>query len=118
MLTERYLGGVPGGSRAARDGKLGPSQLNDDTLAAVRALDEIARGRGQTLAQLAISWVLRDDRVTSALIGASSVEQLEANVAAVENLSFDDDELARIDEYAIDRDINLWAASSAVGADD
>ena len=118
VLTDRYLGGVPGGSRAARDGSLAPSQLNDDTLAAVRALDEIARGRGQTLAQLAISWVLRDDRVTSALIGASSVEQLEANVAAVENLSFDDDELARIDEYAIDRDINLWAASSAVGADD
>ena len=118
VLTDRYLGGVPGGFAGGADGSLAPSQLNDDTLAAVRALDEIARGRGQTLAQLAISWVLRDDRVTSALIGASSVEQLEANVAAVENLSFDDDELARIDEYAIDRDINLWAASSAVGADD
>jgi L-glyceraldehyde 3-phosphate reductase len=117
LLTDRYLGGVPTSSRAAREGSMSTSQLSDDTLAAVRALDEIAKGRGQTLAQLAISWALRDERVTSALIGASSVEQLEANVAAAENLSFDDDELARIDEYAIDRDINLWAPSSAVGAD-
>ena len=118
LLTDRYLGGVPSGSRAARAGSLATSQLSDPTLAAVRALDEIARERGQTLAQLAISWVLRDSRITSALIGASSVEQLEANVAAADKLSFGDDELARIDELAIDRGINLWAGSSAVGADE
>lgn len=118
LLTDRYLGGVPSGSRAARAGSLATSQLSDPTLAAVRALDEIARERGQTLAQFAISWVLRDSRITSALIGASSVEQLEANVAAADKLSFGDDELARIDELAIDRGINLWAGSSAVGADE
>ena len=115
MLTDRYLGGVPSESRAARDGSLAKSQLTDETLVAVRALDEIANDRRQTLAQLAISWVLRDPRVTSALIGASSVEQLEANVEAAANLSFDQDELALIDEHALDRGINLWAASSAVG---
>ena len=78
----------------------------------MRALNEIAAGRGQSLAQMAIAWILRDQRVTSALIGASSVEQLEANVAALDRLDFSDDELAEIDRYATEADINLWARSS------
>jgi L-glyceraldehyde 3-phosphate reductase len=89
--------------------------LSDDTLARVRGLNEIASGRGQTLAQLALSWALRDERVTSVLIGASSVEQLDDNLAAVQNLAFSAEELAAIDEFAGDRDIDLWAASSRVG---
>jgi L-glyceraldehyde 3-phosphate reductase len=88
--------------------------VNDETLAAIRALTDVAESRGQSLAQLALSWVLRNREVTSALIGASSVAQLEANVAAIENLSFTDAELAEIDSYATDKGINLWAPSSAV----
>jgi L-glyceraldehyde 3-phosphate reductase len=113
MLTDRYLEGVPAGSRAAQGTSLTPDMLTDDALRHVRALNEMAMARGQSLAQMAIAWVLRDPRVTSALIGASSVEQLEANVAAIEQLAFSDDELATIDRHAVDAGINLWAPSSA-----
>ena len=113
MLTDRYLDGIPPDSRAAREGTaLDAERLNDETLAKVRALNEIAASRGQSLAQMAIAWILRD-RVTSALIGASSVEQLETNVAALDRLDFSDDELADIDRYATEADINLWARSSS-----
>ena len=113
MLTDRYLDGIPPDSRAAREGTaLDADLLNEETLAKVRALNEIAASRGQSLAQMALAWVLRDPRVTSALIGASSVEQLEANVAALDRLDFSDDELAEIDRYATEADINLWARSS------
>jgi L-glyceraldehyde 3-phosphate reductase len=113
MLTDRYLDGIPSDSRAGREGTaLDAERPNEETLAKVRALNEIAAGRGQSLAQMAIAWILRDQRVTSALIGASSVEQLEANVAALERLDFSDDELTDIDRYATEADINLWARSS------
>jgi L-glyceraldehyde 3-phosphate reductase len=112
MLTDRYLDGIPPDSRASRHGSLSPDLINDQALAKIRALNEIALRRGQTLAQLALAWTLRDPRVTSALIGASSVEQLEANVAALDKLDFSDEELAEIDQYATEADINLWAASS------
>ncbi len=112
MLTDRYLDGIPPDSRAARDGTaLDSERLDEETLVKVRALNKIAAGRGQSLAQMAIAWILRD-RVTSALIGASSVEQLEANVAALDRLDFSDDELAEVDRYATEADINLWARSS------
>jgi len=114
MLTDRYLHGIPKGSRASRNATLSPSLLTDETLEKVRALNELAKGRSQTLAQMALAWALRDPRVTSALAGASSVEQLEANVSALERLDFSDDELAEIDKYATDSDINLWARSSSV----
>jgi L-glyceraldehyde 3-phosphate reductase len=112
MLTERYLDGVPEDSRVATGGALSRDFLTEENLARVRALADIARRRGQSLAQMAIAWTLRDPRVTSALIGASSVEQLEQNVAATERLDFDDDELAEIDRHAVDSGINLWAESS------
>jgi L-glyceraldehyde 3-phosphate reductase len=112
MLTEKYLDGVPEDSRAAQDRFLKRDFLTEENLARVRALAKIARGRGQSLAQLAIAWTLRDERVTSALIGASSVEQLEQNVAALDRLDFSDDELAEIDRHAVDSGINLWAESS------
>ena len=108
LLTDKYLEGIPSGSRASRDLSLSPSQLDEPTLAKVRALNAVAAGRGQSLAQLAIAWVLRDARVTSALIGASSVEQLEANVAALDGPPFSDDELAEIDRHATESDINIW----------
>ena len=114
MLTDRYLDGIPPDSRAAREGTaLDSERLNEETLAKVRALNEIAASRGQSLAQMAIAWILRHQGVTSALIGASSVEQLEANVAALDRLDFSDDELAEIDRYATEADINLWARSSS-----
>jgi len=113
LLTSRYLGGVPEGSRASRDGSLGRGQLSDETLAKVRALNDIAARRGQSLAQLAIAWTLRDARVTSALIGASSVTQLEENLATTARLDFSTEELADIDRYARDAGINIWARSSA-----
>jgi L-glyceraldehyde 3-phosphate reductase len=114
MLTDRYLDGIPPDSRAAREGTaLDSERLNDETLAKVRALNEVAAGRGQSLAQMAIAWILRHQGLTSALIGASSVEQLEANVAALDRLDFSDDELAEIDRYATEADINLWARSSS-----
>jgi len=110
MLTDKYLDGIPEGSRASRPGSLSPDLLTKQTLAKIGALNEIAGRRGQTLAQLAVAWVLRDPRVTSALVGVSSVEQLEANVAAL--LDFGEDELAEIDRYATESDINIWAAAS------
>jgi L-glyceraldehyde 3-phosphate reductase len=112
MLTDRYLDGIPADSRASRHGSLSPDLIDEQALAKIRALNEIASRRGQTLAQLALAWTLRDPRVTSALVGASSVEQLEANVAALDRLDFSDEELAEIDQYATEADINLWAASS------
>ena len=112
MLTDKYLNGIPPGSRAAQDGSLSPDLLTDDALARIRALNEIAGRRGQSLAQLAIAWTLRDARVTSSLIGASSVEQLEANVAALDRLDFTAEELAEIEQYAADTGINIWEASS------
>src|SRR4051794_24248373 len=113
MLTDRYLEGIPEDSRAAQDKSLDPGFLNDENLTRIRALNEIAQGRGQTLAQLAVAWVLRDPRVTSALVGASSVRQLENTVAALERLDFSDDELAAIDRHAVESGINLWARSSS-----
>ena len=112
MLTDKYLDGIPEGSRASWPSSLSPELLTDNALAKIRALNEIAAGRGQTLAQMALSWVLRDPRVTSALIGASSVAQLQANVEAISNLGFADEELAEIDRYATEAEINIWAASS------
>jgi len=113
MLTDKYLDGIPEGSRASRESSLSPDLLTPQALEKIRALNEIAERRGQSLAQMAVAWVLRDERVTSALVGASSVAQLEANVAALENLDFSTDELAEIDKYATDSGINLWAGSSS-----
>jgi L-glyceraldehyde 3-phosphate reductase len=113
MLTDKYLDGIPEGSRAARGYALSEDLLSAEALDKIRALNEIAQRRGQTLAQTALAWTLRDPRVTSALIGASSVGQLEENVAALDRLGFTDDELAEIDRYATDSDVNLWAGSSA-----
>jgi len=112
MLTSKYLDGIPEGSRASWPSSLSPHLITDEAIENIRALNDLAAGRGQTLAQMAIAWVLRDERVTAALIGASSVEQLEDNIAAVDRLGFTDDELAEIDRYAIDGAINIWAASS------
>jgi L-glyceraldehyde 3-phosphate reductase len=113
MLTDKYLDGIPEGSRASRESSLSPDLLTPEVLEKIRALNEIAGRRGQSLAQMAVAWVLRDERVTSALVGASSVAQLEANVAALENLDFSTDELAEIDKYATDSGINLWAGSTS-----
>ena len=112
MLTDRYLGGIPEDSRAAQDHFLKKDFINEENMARVQALNEIAQRRGQKLAQMAIAWVLRDPRVTSALIGASSVGQLETNVAALENLEFSAAELAEIDQHAVDAGINIWQQSS------
>jgi len=114
VLTDRYLAGVPAGSRASRPGTLSQELLSGETLAKVRALNEVAMRRGQTLAQMALAWTLRDARVTSALVGASSVAQLEQNVAALDSLDFSADELAELDRFATESDINLWAESSVV----
>ena len=113
VLTTKYLNGVPTGSRASRNDSLSQDQLSERTLAHVRALNAIAASRGQTLAQMAISWVLRDDRMTSALIGASSVSQLEENLAAAFKTSFTDEEIKAIDKDAVEAGINIWLASSA-----
>jgi L-glyceraldehyde 3-phosphate reductase len=113
MLTDRYLDGVPEGSRASQHGSLSPDLLTPQVVERIRGLNDIAARRGQTLAQLAIAWVLRDPRVTSALVGVSSVAQLEANVAALDRLDLDEAELAEIDRHATDSGINIWAASSA-----
>jgi L-glyceraldehyde 3-phosphate reductase len=113
LLTGKYASGIPDGSRASRDDSLSPDQLTPKTLAHVEALGKIAQSRGQSLAQLALSWALRDPRVTSVLIGASSVAQLEENLAAAGRGSFTDSELAEIDRDAVDAGINIWAASSA-----
>ncbi|MCW2947002.1 MAG: hypothetical protein JWR24_3719 [Actinoallomurus sp.] len=112
MLTDKYLDGVPEGSRASQGKSLSKSLLTDETLAHVRTLNDIAKQRGQSLAQMALAWTLRDPRVTSALIGASSVEQLEDSLGALERLDFTEDELAAIDHDAVEAGINIWAASS------
>ena len=112
MLTDKYLAGIPEGSRASWPSSLSSDLLTEQALAKIRALNEIAAGRGQTLAQMALAWALRDARVTSALIGASSVAQLESNVGALERLDFTADELVEIDRYATESDINIWAAPS------
>src|SRR6201996_1357634 len=112
VLTSRYLDGVPSGSRATRNGSLSADQLSERTLAHVRALNEIAGARGQTLAQMAVSWVLRDPRMTSALIGASSVTQLEEKLAAAAKTSFADEEIEAIDKDAVEAGINIWSKSS------
>ena len=111
LLTTKYLDGIPEGARASRDSSFKREWLTEENLARVRALNDIAQRRGQTLAQMAIAWVLRDERVTSALIGASSVAQLEENVAALERLDFSAEELAEIDRHASDAGIDLWARS-------
>jgi L-glyceraldehyde 3-phosphate reductase len=113
VLTGKYLGGIPEGSRASRNDSLTHDQLSEAALTHVRSLNAIAADRGQSLAQMAISWVLRDERVTSALIGASSVAQLEENLAAAAKTTFAPEEIAAIDKDAVDAGINIWAASSA-----
>jgi len=112
MLTDRYLSGIPADSRVATGGALSRDMLTEERLAHVRALAALADARGQSLAQLALAWALRDPRMTSLVIGASSVAQLDANLDALDNLGFADDELTAIDQYATDAGINLWAASS------
>ena len=108
MLTDRYLDGIPEGSRMAENSSLSSDFLNETNLANIRGLNDIARARGQSLAQMALAWAARDPRVTSVLIGASSVRQLEQNIAALEHQGFTDDELAAIDRYAVEGGIDLW----------
>jgi L-glyceraldehyde 3-phosphate reductase len=112
MLTDRYLNGIPEGSRAGEQKSLTPEWLTEENLAKIRGLNAIAERRGQSLAQLAIAWSLRDPRMTSVVLGASSVAQLENNLAALNNTEFTADELAEIDKYATESGINLWARSS------
>jgi L-glyceraldehyde 3-phosphate reductase len=112
LLTNRYLDGIPSDSRIATGGAMSSDMISEDNLARVRALAGLAEERGQSLAQMALAWALRDPRMTSLVIGASSVGQLEDDLAALDNLAFTDAELAAIDKYATDADVNLWAASS------
>ncbi len=112
LLTDRYLDGIPADSRVATGGAMSRDMLSENALARVRALAALAEERGQSLAQMALAWSLRDPRMTSLVIGASSVAQLEDDLAALDNLAFTDAELDAIDKYATDADINLWAASS------
>jgi L-glyceraldehyde 3-phosphate reductase len=112
MLTDKYLDGIPADSRVMRGQHLSEDMLTEEALRHVRALNEMARERGQTLAQMAIAWTLRDPRVTSSLIGASSVEQLEDSLGALDNLDFSSDELDAIDRHAVEAGINIWKASS------
>lgn len=114
LLTDRYLDGIPQGTRITAGTSMWEGMASDENLERVRGLAAIARERGQSLAQLAVAWTLRDTRMTSTLLGASSVAQLEETVKAVDNLAFTDDELAAIDEFAVDGDINLWAAQSEI----
>ena len=113
LLTDRYLDGIPADSRVATGGAMDRSMITDERLAQVRALASVAEARGQSLAQMALAWALRDPRMTSLVIGVSRVAQLEDNLAALDDLSFSDDELAAIDQHATDAGINLWSASSA-----
>ncbi len=113
LLTSKYLDGIPEDSRVRRGNYLSEELISDENLGRVRGLNELAQKRGQTLAQLAIAWALRDRRVTSALLGASSVKQLEDNVAALERLEFDLGELEEIDRHAVEGDVNIWEASSS-----
>jgi L-glyceraldehyde 3-phosphate reductase len=115
LLSDKYLGGVPAGSRAAKGGSFRREHLSENNLANVRALDGIARRRGQSLAQMAIAWVLRDRRVTSALIGASRFDQVRECLGALQNTEFTADELSQIDRHALDGELNLWAKSSEAG---
>ena len=108
MLTDKYLDGIPKGSRASWPSSLAPSLMTEQTVAKIRELNALATERGQTLAQMALAWVLRDERVTSALIGASSVAQLEDNVAGLDRLGLTDEELATIDRHATDSGIDIW----------
>ena len=112
MLTDKYLDGIPEGSRAAENSSLSPDLLTDEALAKIRALNEIAHGRGQSLAQLALAWTLRDPRMTTTLVGASSVAQLEDSLHALDNLALSAEELTEIDRYATDGGINIWSRSS------
>ena len=114
MLTDRYLDGIPADSHAARNASLDPSWLTERTLQHIRALNEIARGRGQSLAQMALAWTLRDPRVTSTLVGASSVAQLDDSLGALERLDFSEQELAEIERRTAEAGINLWAESAEV----
>jgi len=113
MLTDKYLDGIPANSRAAENSSLSPDLLTEETLAKIRGLNELAGRRGQSLAQMSLAWTLRDPRMTSTLIGASSVAQLEDSLGALQRLDFSDDELSEIDGYATDSSINLWARSSS-----
>jgi len=113
LLTDRYLDGIPADSRVATGGAMDRSMITDERLAQVRALASVAEARGQSLAQMALAWALRDPRMTSLVIGVSRVAQLEDNLAALDDLSFSDDELAAIDQHATDAGVNLWSASSA-----
>ncbi len=115
MLTGKYLGGIPEGSRAATQGTLERSMLSQQTLDHIRGLDAIAKRREQSLAQLALAWALRDERVTSLVIGASHVAQLEENVAALDHLDFTTDELAEIDRFAVDAGVDMWADARTGG---
>ena len=112
VLTDRYLEGIPEGSRASRNDSLSPDTLTEEALAKVKGLNAVAAGRRQSLAQMALAWTLRDPRITSTLLGASSVAQLEQNLAALENIEFSPDELDEIDRYAPESSVNLWTASS------
>jgi L-glyceraldehyde 3-phosphate reductase len=114
MLTKKYLGGVPADARAAKEGSFSSSMINDQNIAHIRALNDMAEARGQTLAQMAIAWVLRDPRVTSALIGARTVQQLEDSLGALNRLEFTPEELQRIDEHATEGGIDIWKTSSSV----
>jgi L-glyceraldehyde 3-phosphate reductase len=118
MLSSKYLNGVPEDSRAARTGSLSQRLLTPENIERIRALNTIAQRRGQTLAQMSIAWVLRDPRVTSALIGARSVAQLDDSLDAVNNLGFTAEELAEIDRHATDGGIDLWRVSSKFGEGD
>jgi L-glyceraldehyde 3-phosphate reductase len=118
MLSSKYLGGVPEDARAAKGGSLGERLLTPENIERIRALNTLAQGRGQTLAQMAIAWALRDKRVTSALIGARTVAQLEDSLAAVKRLDFSESELAEIDRHATDGGVDLWRVSSKLGSGD
>jgi L-glyceraldehyde 3-phosphate reductase len=115
MLTNKYLHGIPEDSRASENHYFSKSLLTEENLANIASLNEIAKARGQSLAQMALAWTLRDPRVVSTLIGVSRVKQLEENVAALNNLDFSDEELSEINKYAREGDINLWAQSSDHG---
>ncbi|MFL6734498.1 MAG: L-glyceraldehyde 3-phosphate reductase [Sphingomicrobium sp.] len=114
LLTRKYIGGVPDDARAAKAGSFTPDMVTEDNIRRIRALNDIAESRGQTLAQMALAWVLRDPRVTSALIGARTVQQLDDSLGALEKLDFSSDELSRIDEYAQEGGIDLWERSSSI----
>ncbi|MDT5027062.1 MAG: L-glyceraldehyde 3-phosphate reductase, partial [Micromonosporaceae bacterium] len=116
LLTDRYLNGIPADSRAAEGGSLQSTMLTESNMAKVRGLSAIAARRGQSLAQLALAWALRDQRMTSLVLGASSVAQLEANIAALDNLEFTPEELAEIDQYATEGEVNLWSRATADAA--